>query len=95
MNELWERALKDLEGQLSRENFETWLAPVRCVGIEGDTVTLRIPNKFFQDWLSAHYLSHILDSLHRETERDGVSDRERRHLERESLSRDRRAKRGD
>jgi len=72
MNELWERALNDLKGQLSRENFDTWLAPVRCVGIEGDTVTLRIPNRFFQDWLSAHYLSHILESLHRETERDGL-----------------------
>ncbi len=72
MNELWERALKDLEDQLSRENFDTWLAPVKCVGIEGDTVTLRIPNRFFQDWLSAHYLGHILESLHRETNRDDL-----------------------
>ncbi len=72
MNELWERALDDLRGRLSQENFNTWLAPVRCVGIEGDTVTLRIPNRFYQDWVSAHYLDHILESLHRETEREGL-----------------------
>jgi chromosomal replication initiator protein len=68
MNELWERALDDLRGRLSTENFDTWLAPVQCVGIESETVTLRIPNRFFQDWLSAHYLDLILETLGRETQ---------------------------
>ncbi len=68
MNELWERALDDLRGRLSSENFDTWLAPVQCVGIEDETVTLRIPNRFFQDWLSAHYLDLILETLGRETQ---------------------------
>ena len=63
MTELWERALDTLRVRLSSENFDTWLAPVQCVGIENDTVTLRIPNRFFQDWLSAHYLGLILESL--------------------------------
>ena len=67
MTELWERALQDIRGRLSSENFDTWLAPVRCEGIERDTVTLRIPNRFFQDWISAHYLDLVLASLQRET----------------------------
>ncbi len=67
MNELWERALEDLRGKLSSENFETWLAPVRCVKVEPELLVLRIPNRFFQDWISAHYLPMLLDSLNRET----------------------------
>jgi chromosomal replication initiator protein len=72
MNELWEHALTDLRDRVSRESFETWLAPVQCVGIEESTVTLRIPNRFFQDWLSAHYLDHILDSLKKRTSREDL-----------------------
>ncbi|MDB4974005.1 MAG: hypothetical protein JWN48_2346, partial [Myxococcaceae bacterium] len=26
MDDLWERALQDLKGKLSTENFETWLS---------------------------------------------------------------------
>ena len=69
MTELWERALQDLRGQLSAENFETWLAPVRCVKADPESLVLRIPNRFFQDWISAHYLPMVLDSLARETGR--------------------------
>ena len=70
MTELWERTLSDLRGRLSAENFETWLAPVRCESIDGDTVVLRIPNRFYSDWLSTHYLDLILESLGREAPGD-------------------------
>ncbi|MEM9188510.1 MAG: chromosomal replication initiator protein DnaA [Myxococcota bacterium] len=72
MTEMWERALEDIRTQLSPENYDTWLAPVECVGIDGDRVRLRIPNRFFQDWISAHYIDLILDSLQREAQRDAL-----------------------
>jgi len=67
MDDLWDRALTDLRARLSPENFQTWLAPVRCMGIEGGAVTLRVPNRFSQDWLNAHYMEPILSSLRKET----------------------------
>ena len=63
MAEMWERALRDLRERLSPENYETWLAPVRCLGLDSGVVTLRIPNRFFADWLSAHYLELILEAV--------------------------------
>jgi len=63
MNELWEEALKGLREKLSAENFETWLAPVQFAGIENDAVCLRIPNRFYADWISTHYLDLVLDAL--------------------------------
>ncbi|HJK99593.1 MAG TPA: DnaA N-terminal domain-containing protein, partial [Polyangiaceae bacterium LLY-WYZ-14_1] len=64
MTELWEQALGQLRDRLSGENFDTWLAPVRCDGVENGSVVLRIPNRFFQDWISSNYLDLILEVLH-------------------------------
>jgi chromosomal replication initiator protein len=68
MTELWERALSGLRKRLSAENFETWLEPVRCEAIDTDTVVLRIPNRFYAEWLSAHYLDLILESVAHEVQ---------------------------
>ena len=66
MEQLWERALGSLKSRLSSENFETWLQPVQFGGIEPDSIVLRIPNQFFADWISAHYLDLIFETLDRE-----------------------------
>lgn len=68
MSELWDRALDTLRGRLSTENFETWLSPVRCDEIAGDTVTLRIPNRFYADWISNHYNDLLLEAVAEHTD---------------------------
>lgn len=72
MTELWEAALSDLRGRLSDENFDNWLAPIRFGGVEGNTVRLRIPNRFFADWVSTHYLELILGSMREKLDRDDL-----------------------
>ncbi len=66
MDQLWERTLGSLKSRLSSENFETWLQPVQFGGVGPDSIVLRIPNQFFADWISAHYLDLIFDTLDRE-----------------------------
>ncbi|MEM9069169.1 MAG: chromosomal replication initiator protein DnaA [Myxococcota bacterium] len=63
MTELWDRALESLRGQLSTENFETWLAPVRIEGVDAETITLRIPNRFYADWITNHYQELLLEAF--------------------------------
>ena len=63
MEDLWERALQELKGKLSAENFETWLSPLTVDRAEDSTLTLRVPNKFYADWLQTHYLDLVLDAL--------------------------------
>jgi chromosomal replication initiator protein len=63
MDDLWERALQDLKGRLSAENFDTWLSPLTVDRAEGTTLTLRVPNKFYADWLQTHYLELLLETL--------------------------------
>jgi chromosomal replication initiator protein len=63
MEQLWEQALGSLKGNLSPENFDTWLRPIQFGGIESDSIVLRIPNQFFAEWIAAHYLDMILETL--------------------------------
>jgi chromosomal replication initiator protein len=70
MSELWNRALEDLRTKLSIENFDTWLSPVQCVGVNDGLLVLRIPNRFYADWISTHYLELILGAIRTESGRD-------------------------
>lgn len=63
MQHLWDSALATLRSRLSEENFRTWLAPIELDRLDGRTVVLRIPNRFYADWISTHYLDLILESL--------------------------------
>jgi chromosomal replication initiator protein len=63
MQHLWESALANLRSRLSEEVYRTWLEPIQLERLEGKKVTLRIPNRFYADWISVHYLGLILDSL--------------------------------
>lgn len=63
MDELWEAALKQLQEQLGRQNFETWIRPIRALQQDPDYMNLEVPNKFFRDWLVDHFLTQIQETL--------------------------------
>ena len=71
MQEHWHSALSDMRTRLSAENFETWLAPIGWGGCEGHKLRLRIPNKFYADWIRTHYLDILLSLLR---DKSGVRD---------------------
>ena len=81
MERLWERALDSLKSNLSEENFETWLEPVQFDGIEADALVLRIPTQFFAEWIAAHDLDMIFDTLQRESGDEIVPTRVRWELD--------------
>jgi len=63
MDELWEAALKQLREQVGRQNFETWLKPIRARPKDPDHLSLEVPNKFFRDWVVDHFLTQIQETL--------------------------------
>ena len=46
----WERSLKALKGELSTDDFVTWIAPLRCYR-RGDRLFVAVPNRYVRDWL--------------------------------------------
>lgn len=63
MSEQWTQALADIKEHIGAQNFETWITPIRFVSRNKHEVVLDVPNKFFRDWLTEHYISEIEDVL--------------------------------
>lgn len=59
MDGLWQGALEQLKERLGKQNFETWIRPIRFNAQNGDEIRLDVPNKFFRDWLTDHFLGSI------------------------------------
>ncbi len=53
--ELWEHVLASLKPDLKDETFDLWLKPLRVVRFERGVFVLRVPNRFFSDWIKTHY----------------------------------------
>lgn len=73
MNELWADALETLRSRLSAENFETWFAPITCAGQNGDALQLRVPNRFYAEWLSTHYLDLLLIAVREQSKNQNLT----------------------
>jgi chromosomal replication initiator protein len=63
MGEFWEQALDKLTERIGQHNFETWIKPLRFVGRNKNEIRVEVPNKFFRDWLTEHYLSQLEEIL--------------------------------
>ena len=55
---LWKRCLDHLEGELTTQQFNTWIRPLHAVE-ETDTLRLLAPNRFVLDWVNAQFIGKI------------------------------------
>jgi chromosomal replication initiator protein len=67
METIWQSVSDRLRERLGPVSFETWIAPLSFVGIEGRTATLQAPNNFFRDWVSHRYLNDLRQCVSAET----------------------------
>jgi len=63
MDAFWDKTSKIIQEKISKQNFDTWIKPIKMVAMEDKCVQLAVPNKFFRDWLLDNYASTIKQSL--------------------------------
>ncbi|MGO9058239.1 MAG: chromosomal replication initiator protein DnaA, partial [Candidatus Binataceae bacterium] len=63
MDGLWQNVEVRVRDRLGQVGFETWIAPLNFLGVEGRTVTIQAPNKFFRDWVNDRYLELLRQCL--------------------------------
>jgi chromosomal replication initiator protein len=60
--DLWSKCVGRLEGELSPQQFNTWIRPLQI--IEADhSIRLLAPNQFVLNWVKNHYLTSIREFL--------------------------------
>lgn len=55
---IWDLCLGRLEGELSPQQFNTWIRPLQAVE-SADSIRLLAPNRFVLDWIVEQYLDRI------------------------------------
>jgi len=62
MPELWAEALTEIKERIGKQNFDAWIKPIRFAHRSKNEIVLEVPNKFFREWLTEHYL-HDIESV--------------------------------
>lgn len=60
---LWEEILARVETKVNRHSFYTWFRPTSFVTDDRTSVTVRVPNGLFKDWLTKHYSGVISEAM--------------------------------
>src|SRR6188508_3034234 len=60
---IWDRVLARIETKVNRHSYYTWFKPTAFLQDDGATLTVRVPNGLFRNWLTKHYAAIISEAL--------------------------------
>lgn len=63
MEDIWSSLKEVIRSKLSDTSYRVWIEPLSCNGVEGDSLILKCPNRFFASWVQEHYLPLLKDEL--------------------------------
>jgi chromosomal replication initiator protein len=58
----WQKCMTHLQGELSAQQFNTWIRPLRVFS-EGNTLKILAPNRFVKDWVKNKFFQRIEELL--------------------------------
>ena len=62
-NEAWGKLREELIKRVGRNNYATWIEPIRLAELRGPLARFEVPTTFFGDWVSRNFSDHILHEL--------------------------------
>ncbi len=65
----WARVRGRLQSEVGEVEYRTWLRQMSLGGLDGDEVTVRLPNRFLRDWVRNHYGDRLNALWHAENRR--------------------------
>ncbi len=60
---VWQDVLHYIQGKVPKQVYDTWFIPVHLDRIENSTAHIGVPNKFFGEWLDAHYGPLLVEAM--------------------------------
>ncbi|MCX6002203.1 MAG: chromosomal replication initiator protein DnaA, partial [Chloroflexi bacterium] len=58
-DKIWEAALGELQLQVSKANYDTWLKDSRGIAYVKGVFTIAVPTAFIAEWLKSRLLSTV------------------------------------
>jgi len=60
---VWSRCLEFIKNNITEQPFNTWFAPIVPVELESNTLKIKVPSKFFCEWLEENYISLLKSAM--------------------------------
>ena len=65
-DQFWQNCLSYIQTRIPDQAYQTWFDDVRVSSINGEEITLLVPNQFHYEWLESKY-RHLIDASIKET----------------------------
>jgi len=62
-DKIWGLASEQLKSTLPQHAYSTWLEPIKATTMNGNAITLELPNQFFYEWIESHYAKAIRNAV--------------------------------
>ena len=59
MDNVWLEISARLRERLGKQNFESWIKPVRFVSRQKNEFVLHVPNQLYYEWIKEHFSESI------------------------------------
>ncbi len=60
---IWDQVLSRIEDQVGKHSFSTWFKPTTLLADGGQSLSIRVPNLLFVEWLPKHYSVVLAEAL--------------------------------
>ena len=60
---IWDQVLSRVEYQVGKHSFSTWFKPTTLLADAGNSLSIRVPNLLFVEWLPKHYSVVLAEAL--------------------------------
>jgi chromosomal replication initiator protein len=60
---IWDELLVRVQAKVNRHSFYTWFKPTAFLADDGRSLTVRVPNVLFKEWITKHYSGVIAEAL--------------------------------
>jgi len=60
---VWDQVLSRIEDQVGKHSFSTWFKPTVLLADGGQSLSIRVPNPLFVEWLPKHYSVVLAEAL--------------------------------
>src|SRR6187455_3299384 len=60
---IWDQVLTRIEDQVGKHSFSTWFKPTSLLADAGQSLSIRVPNPLFVEWLPKHYSRVLAEAL--------------------------------
>ena len=59
LRDQWNQCLKRFRQEVPPQTYQTWFMPILPVSLNHKNLILRVPSRFFFEWLDSHYMDLV------------------------------------